>query len=77
MANSLLSWKTKKLIQFQHHQLRQNTKLWLEQHARLLGFWALFKDFGVNRMNPVHLICDNKAAIHISNNPMYHERQNI
>lgn len=31
-------------------------------------------DFGINIPLPIPLWCDNKAALHITANPMFHER---
>ena len=35
---------------------------------------ALLKDFGIERMKVVPLLCDNQAAVYISSNPVFHER---
>lgn len=42
----------------------KNSKLWLK-HPLL--------NFNINHKEPMTLHCDSKAAIHISNNPTYHE----
>uniref|UniRef100_A0A803PSX6 Reverse transcriptase Ty1/copia-type domain-containing protein n=1 Tax=Cannabis sativa TaxID=3483 RepID=A0A803PSX6_CANSA len=42
--------------------------------SELTWIIALLKDFGVNLATPELLYCDNTAAIHISENPVYHER---
>lgn len=34
----------------------------------------LLKDFGCHASSPAILLCDNQAALHISNNPIFHER---
>ena len=35
---------------------------------------ALLRDFGVEVNQPVPLYCDSQAAVHISSNPVFHER---
>ncbi|KAM6542578.1 hypothetical protein CsatB_007025 [Cannabis sativa] len=35
---------------------------------------ALLKDLGISPKIPATLYCDNTAAMHISENPVYHER---
>ena len=34
----------------------------------------LLQDFGINVPKPIPLWCDNKSALHIAANPVYHER---
>lgn len=42
--------------------------------CELLWLLALLKDFGFNHTTPALMYCDNKASIHISENPVLHER---
>lgn len=35
---------------------------------------SLFRDLGVQHLQPTTLFCDNKATLHIATNPVYHER---
>lgn len=35
---------------------------------------GLFKELGAEVELPIELFCDNKAALQIASNPMYHER---
>lgn len=34
---------------------------------------SLLSEFGISHPRPMTLRCDNQAAIHISNNPIFHE----
>jgi hypothetical protein len=34
----------------------------------------ILRDLNVKQVQPVTLFCDNKAAIHIASNPVFHER---
>lgn len=72
MGNSLLPlfllpWRQKE---------KYNFKIMGEAKYRTMGsttseitcILGLFKDMGVNGMEPMYLFCDNDVAIHISNN---------
>lgn len=45
--------------------------------CELTWLLALLKDFGISKLTPVTLLCDNKSALHIASNPVFHERENI
>lgn len=40
---------------------------------KVLWLWWLLRDMGVIYHNPTPLFCDNQAALHITQNPIYHE----
>ncbi|KAL0824186.1 hypothetical protein Bca101_047863 [Brassica carinata] len=40
----------------------------------LLWLKSLLREFGVTHDGPMTLLCDSKPAIHISSNPVFHER---
>ncbi|KAL6322866.1 hypothetical protein AAG906_020893 [Vitis piasezkii] len=42
--------------------------------CELTWLWYLLKDLGVLHQEPALLHCDNKAALHIATNPVFHER---
>ena len=42
--------------------------------CELVWLLALLKDLGLSNLAPVPLYCDNQAALHISANPVFHER---
>ena len=42
--------------------------------CELTWLWYLFKDLDLLLHEPASLFCDNKAAIHIAANPIFHER---
>lgn len=42
--------------------------------CELVWISALLKDFGIPVSMPIPLYCDNKAALHIASNLVFHER---
>ena len=42
--------------------------------SEIIWLLGLFDELGVEGIKPVLLYCDNKAALQIAANPMYHER---
>ncbi|XP_019099619.1 PREDICTED: uncharacterized protein LOC109132463 [Camelina sativa] len=74
LGNSLISWRSKKQgvtsrssTESEYHSMAQATyeTIWLQQ---------LFKDLHLPVTGPVKLYCDNKSALHIAMNPVFHER---
>ena len=74
LGGSPISWQTKKQdvvsqssAEAEYRSMRNALKevLWLRQ---LLG------DLGCPQTKPIRLFCDSQAAIHISSNPVFHER---
>ncbi|KAL0312159.1 UNVERIFIED_CONTAM: Retrovirus-related Pol polyprotein from transposon RE1 [Sesamum radiatum] len=74
LGSAFVSWKTKK----QSTVSRSTTEAKYRSMAATVGElrWIsyLLTDFGVNVHTPVPLYCDNKAALHIMANPVFHER---
>ncbi|KAL5717161.1 hypothetical protein ACHQM5_010224 [Ranunculus cassubicifolius] len=42
--------------------------------AELQWLKYLLHDLGISSTSPISLYCDNQAALHIANNPVFHER---
>ncbi|KAL5553057.1 hypothetical protein UlMin_040458 [Ulmus minor] len=74
LGDSLISWKSKKQtvvsqssIEAEYHAMASTTKeiVWLH--------WLL-ADMGVSLSHPTPMYCDNKSAIQIAHNSVFHER---
>jgi hypothetical protein len=74
IGTSLVSWKSKK----QNVVSRSSSEAEYRALAQATceGQWLLYllRDFLVSHDNPIVLYCDNKSALHIVANPVFHER---
>ncbi|XP_074305338.1 uncharacterized protein LOC141640433 [Silene latifolia] len=74
IGNSLVSWKSKK-----QHTVSLS---WTEAEYRSMAAalcelkWlkGLLSSLGISLMRPMQLFCDNQSALHIVQNPVFHER---
>ena len=73
MGKAPIAWKTKKQVmvsrssaEVEYRAMANATSelVWIRNHLLLLGFPVSF----------ARLYCDNQAALHIANNPVFHER---
>nr|GEW52765.1 retrovirus-related Pol polyprotein from transposon TNT 1-94 [Tanacetum cinerariifolium] len=74
LDDSPILWKTKK----QHIVSRSSAEAEYRSMALTTGElkWlkGLLKSFGIHHPQPMLLYCDSQAALHISRNPVFHER---
>jgi len=74
LGGSLISWKSKK----QHTVSRSSAESEYRSMAAVVSeiIWlvGLLKDIDVKVPTPIELYCDNKAALQIASNPVFHER---
>ncbi|KAG7544681.1 Retrotransposon Copia-like N-terminal [Arabidopsis suecica] len=74
LGKSLINWKSKK----QHIVSRSSTESEYRGMAlatcELLWLTQLLKDLKIPIKTAAKMFCDNKSAIHIANNPVFHER---
>ncbi|KAI3412713.1 uncharacterized protein J3R85_017059 [Psidium guajava] len=74
LGDSLISWRAKK----QHIVSRSSTeseyRAMADTTVEIVWLRRLLADMGVSFLDPTPLYCDNKSAIHIGANPVFHER---
>ncbi|CAM8966812.1 unnamed protein product [Rhodiola kirilowii] len=69
-----ISWKTKKQQVVSRSSAESEYRSMAAVCCELTWLARLISDMGVVVAAPIHLFCDNKAAIHIAHNPVFHER---
>ncbi|XP_023634287.1 uncharacterized protein LOC111829425 [Capsella rubella] len=74
LGGSVIAWKTKKQGVVSKSSAEAEYRAMSFTVSELKWLSALLSDFGVSATEPIKLHCDNKAALHIAVNPMFHER---
>lgn len=69
-----ISWKTKKQSVVSRSSAEAEYRSMASTVSEILWVRWLLKDMQVHITEPTSLFCDNQAARHIANNPVYHER---
>lgn len=74
LGDSLISWKSKKQNTVSTSSAEAEYRAMSTTVRELMWITYLLADFQIALTLPIPLWCDNKAAIHISENPVFHER---
>ncbi|KAL0353607.1 UNVERIFIED_CONTAM: Retrovirus-related Pol polyprotein from transposon RE2 [Sesamum angustifolium] len=74
LGTSLVSWKTKKQATVSRSSAEAEYRSMASTVCELLWITYLLCDFGVSVSLPIPFWCDNQAALHITANPVFHER---
>ncbi|XP_021760653.1 uncharacterized protein LOC110725491 [Chenopodium quinoa] len=74
LENSLISWKTKKQTTVSRSSAEAEYRVMAHACAEVKWLKVLLHSLGVRHRKPIHLFCDNQAAIYIASNPVFHER---
>lgn len=73
-GDSLISWKSKKQSTISRSLAEAEYRSMTTTVAELVWLQRLLEKLGVVVELPMELHCDNKAALQIASNPVYHER---
>ncbi|KAL2230674.1 UNVERIFIED_CONTAM: Retrovirus-related Pol polyprotein from transposon RE2, partial [Sesamum indicum] len=74
LGTSPVSWKTKKQNTVSRSSAEVEYRSMASTVCEITWINNVLKDLGINVQTPVAFYCDNKAAIHITKNPVFHER---
>lgn len=74
IGSALISWKSKKQSTMSRSSAEAEYTSMACTVAKLVWIAGLLKELNVETQLPMELYCDNKAALQIAANPMYHER---
>ncbi|XP_020551111.1 uncharacterized protein LOC110012327 [Sesamum indicum] len=74
LGSSLVSWKTKKQATVSRSSAEAEYRSMGSAVCELLWLSYLLRAFQVSYRTPVSFWCDNQAVIHITENPVFHER---
>ncbi|CAM8910028.1 unnamed protein product [Rhodiola kirilowii] len=74
LGSCAVSWKTKKQPVISRSSAESEYRSMAATCCELVWLARLLADMRVHVVQPIPLHCDNKAAIHIAHNPVFHER---
>ncbi|BBG97514.1 wall-associated kinase 2 [Prunus dulcis] len=74
LGKSLISWKSKKQVTVSRSSAEAEYRSMAATTCELTWLRYLLRDLQVEHNQPATLLCDNKAALYIAANPVYHER---
>ncbi|CAE6201802.1 unnamed protein product [Arabidopsis arenosa] len=74
IGTSLVSWKSKKQSVASRSSTESEYRSMAQATCEIIWLQQLLKDLHITVSCPAKLFCDNKSALHISMNPVFHER---
>ncbi|CAL1403239.1 unnamed protein product [Linum trigynum] len=74
LGGAAVSWRTKKQQVVARSSAEAEYRAMATTISEIIWLRTLLRDLGVPVPDPTRLYCDNQAALHIANNPVFHER---
>ena len=74
LGNHLVSWKTKKQRTVSKSSAEAEYRSMSSTASEIVWIEGLLQDLQVHVTLPIYMFCDNQAAEHIAQNPVFHER---
>ncbi|XP_072060397.1 uncharacterized protein [Arachis hypogaea] len=74
LDQTLISWKSKKQATVSRSSSEAEYRALANGTCELVWLLKLLKEFNILPPLPVDIFCDNKSAIYIASNPVFHER---
>ncbi|XP_062089625.1 uncharacterized mitochondrial protein AtMg00810-like [Humulus lupulus] len=74
LGESIISWKSKKQHTVSRSSAEAKYRAMANTTCELIWILSVLEELKVKHDGPAILYCDNKAAQHISTNPVFHER---
>lgn len=74
LGDTPISWKTKKQNIVSHSSAEAEYRSMASSMCELKWLRGLLISFGVHHKVPMLHLCDNQSALHMSHNPVHHER---
>ncbi|KAM6596869.1 hypothetical protein CsatA_007393 [Cannabis sativa] len=74
LGDCLISWKTKKQPTISKSSAEAEYRALAATTSEITWLQYLLQDFQIPQHKPAFIYCDNQSAIHIANNPTFHER---
>jgi len=74
LGNSPISWKTKKLFTVSRSSAEAEYRAMAAVTCELKWLKGLKRCLGIDHTSPMQLYCDSQSALHLAQNPVFHER---
>jgi Reverse transcriptase (RNA-dependent DNA polymerase) len=74
IGGNLVTWRSKKQSVVARSSAEAEYRAMAATTSEVIWLKQLVKDLGIDCNYPIPMFCDNQAARHIANNPVFHER---